>query len=120
VNRVPGDVSFSGSAGSLVESFTRPNSSFGQITFVNNANQAAYNAMILSLRGKAGHRGNFQASYTLSHAKDYPEANTRLTRTVRTEVRTSQIRTLISTTTVTQTTTYGSGFRSQACTRSQD
>jgi hypothetical protein len=77
VNRVPGDVSFSGSAGSLVESFTRPNSSFGQITFVNNANQAAYNAMILSLRGKAGHRGNFQASYTLSHAKDYPEANTR-------------------------------------------
>ena len=33
--------------------------------------------MILTLRGRAGHRGNFQASYTLSHAKDYPEANTR-------------------------------------------
>jgi Carboxypeptidase regulatory-like domain/TonB dependent receptor len=77
VNRVPGDVSFSGSAGSLVEQFNRPNSSFGAITYVNNANQATYNAMILSLRGRAGHRGNFQASYTLSHAKDYPEANTR-------------------------------------------
>ena len=30
-----------------------------------------------SLRGRAGHRGSFQGSYTLSHAKDYPEANTR-------------------------------------------
>lgn len=61
----------------LVESINRPDSSFGSIVYVNNANQATYNAMILSLRGKAGHRGNFQASYTLSHAKDYPEANTR-------------------------------------------
>jgi hypothetical protein len=77
VNRQPGDISFTGSAGSLVEAFTRPNSSFGQIIYVNNANQATYNAMILFLRGKAGRRGNFQASYTLSHAQDYPEANTR-------------------------------------------
>ena len=77
VNRVPGDVSFSGSAGSVVESFNRPNPNFGAVTFVNNANSATYNAMILSIRGKAGHRGNFQASYTFSHAKDYPEANTR-------------------------------------------
>jgi hypothetical protein len=77
VNRVPGDVSFSGAAGSVVEAFNRPNPNFGQIIYVNNANQATYNAMILSIRGRAGHRGNFQASYTLSHAKDYPEANTR-------------------------------------------
>ena len=77
VNRVPGDVSFSGAAGSVVETFNRPNPNFGAITYVNNANQATYNAMILSLRGRAGQRANFQASYTLSHAKDYPEANTR-------------------------------------------
>ena len=77
VNRQPGDVTFSGAAGSVVEAFTRPNASFGQITYVNNANQANYNAMILSLRGRAGRRGSFQGSYTLSHAKDYPEANTR-------------------------------------------
>lgn len=77
VNRVPGDATFSGSAGSVVETINRPNTSFGQIIYVNNANQAVYNAMILYLRGKAGHRGNFQASYTLSHAKNYPEANTR-------------------------------------------
>jgi hypothetical protein len=77
VNRVPGDASFAGSAGSVVETINRPNSSFGSIVYVNNSNQATYNAMILSLRGKAGRRGNFQASYTLSHAKDYPESNTR-------------------------------------------
>lgn len=77
VNRVPGDVSFSGAAGSVVETFARPNPNFGQIIYVNNANRATYNAMILTLRGRAGHRGSFQASYTLSHAKNYPEANTR-------------------------------------------
>jgi hypothetical protein len=77
VNRLPGDVSFSGAAGSVVETFTRPNPNFGAITYVNNANQATYNAVILTLRGRAGHRGSFQGSYTLSHAKDYPEANTR-------------------------------------------
>jgi hypothetical protein len=84
VNRVPGDVSFSGSTPSpscptcaVVETLTRPNPNFGAITYVNNANEASYNAMILFLRGKAGHRGSFQGSYTLSHAKDYPEASTR-------------------------------------------
>lgn len=86
VNRVPGDATFTGSAGSnsptcpgcgVVETINRPNSSFGQIIYVNNANQATYNAMILSLRGRFGRRANFQTSYTLSHAKDYPEANTR-------------------------------------------
>jgi hypothetical protein len=84
VNREPGDISFSGSTPSptcptcaVVQTFDRPNVNFGQIIYVNNANQATYNAMILSLRGKAGHRSSFQGSYTLSHAKDYPEANTR-------------------------------------------
>jgi len=33
--------------------------------------------MILSLRGKPSSRSSFQASYTLSRAMDYPEANTR-------------------------------------------
>jgi hypothetical protein len=77
VNRLPGDVSFSGVAGGVVETFARPNPNFGAITYVNNANQATYNAVILTLRGRAGHRGSFQGSYTFSHAKDYPEANTR-------------------------------------------
>jgi hypothetical protein len=85
VNRQPGDATFSGCVAGPsfpnckgpLETITRPNTSFGAITYVNNANQASYNAMILFLRGKAGHRGSFQGSYTLSHAKDYPEAGTR-------------------------------------------
>jgi hypothetical protein len=77
VNRQAGDATFSGVAGNVVETITRPNSSFGTITYVNNANQATYNSMILFLRGKAGHRGSFQGSYTLSHAKGYPETGTR-------------------------------------------
>jgi hypothetical protein len=59
------------------ETITRPNTSFGAITYVNNANYAAYNGMILSLRGSASSRGSFQASYTLSHTKSYIEAGTR-------------------------------------------
>jgi hypothetical protein len=59
------------------ETVTRPNTSFGSIDFVNNANAATYNGMILSLRGTASSRGSFQASYTLSHAKSYIEAGTR-------------------------------------------
>ncbi|MGH9510723.1 MAG: TonB-dependent receptor domain-containing protein [Terriglobales bacterium] len=59
------------------ENITRPNASFGSIDYVTNSNSATYNAMILTLRGRAGNRGNFQASYTLSHAQDYPEAGTR-------------------------------------------
>ena len=58
------------------EVITRPNTSFGAITFVNNANAASYNAMILSLRRTVS-RASFQASYTLSQAKSYPEAGTR-------------------------------------------
>lgn len=78
-NYFPGGATFSipGATGAVTESIGTLNPNFGAITFVNNANQATYNAMILFLRGKAGHRGSFQGSYTLSHAKDYPEANTR-------------------------------------------
>jgi hypothetical protein len=77
VNYFPGGATFSGTGGNVAESIGTLNPNFGSITYVNNANQATYNAMILFLRGKAGHRGSFQGSYTLSHAKDYPEANTR-------------------------------------------
>jgi hypothetical protein len=56
---------------------TRPNTSFGPMTYVTDSNRATYNALILSLRGNPNRRFNFQASYTLSHAMDYPEANTR-------------------------------------------
>lgn len=77
VNYFPGGATFSGVGGNVVESIGTLNPNFGAITYVNNANQAVYNAMIVFLRGKAGHRGSFQGSYTLSHAKDYPEANTR-------------------------------------------
>lgn len=55
----------------------RPNASFGSIDYVNNANRGTYNAMILSLRGRPTANLNFQASYTLSHAMDFPEAGTR-------------------------------------------
>jgi Carboxypeptidase regulatory-like domain/TonB dependent receptor-like, beta-barrel len=55
----------------------RPNPYFGPMTYVTNSNAGTYNAMILAVRRNAGSRGNFQASYTLSHAQDYPEAGTR-------------------------------------------
>ncbi len=77
VNRFPGGATFSGTGGSVVETIGTLNPNFGAITFVNNANAATYNSMILFVRGKASRRSNFQASYTLAHAKDYPEANTR-------------------------------------------
>ena len=66
--------------GALLASNTGPtvlNTSYGSINYVNNANRATYNAMILSLRGRAGARGSFQGSYTLSKASDFPEAGTR-------------------------------------------
>ncbi len=59
------------------EAVNRLNPNFGAITYVTNKNEATYNAMIFTLRGRAASRGNFQASYTLSQAKDYPEAGTR-------------------------------------------
>jgi hypothetical protein len=67
-------------SGALLPSNTGPtvlNTSYGNINYVNNANAATYNSMILFLRGRAGHRGSFQTSYTLSHSEDYPEAGTR-------------------------------------------
>jgi hypothetical protein len=73
VNRCAGCAVLSGGG----EVINRPNTSFGAITYVNNANAATYNGMILSLRGTASSRGSFQASYTLSHAKSYIEAGTR-------------------------------------------
>jgi hypothetical protein len=79
VNYFPGGATFSipSSTSTVTESIGTLNPNFGAITFVNNSNQATYNSMILFLRGKAGHRAAFQGSYTLSHAKNYPEANTR-------------------------------------------
>jgi len=72
VNRFDGALLPSNTSGTTVL-----NPSYGNINYVNNANAATYNAMILSLRGRAGSRGSFQASYTLSKATDYPEAGTR-------------------------------------------
>jgi hypothetical protein len=59
------------------ETINRLNPNFGVINYVTNDNRATYNAMILSLRGNPNHHLNFQASYTLSHTMDFPEANTR-------------------------------------------
>jgi hypothetical protein len=73
VNRYAGGAVVSGGGVTL----NRLNPNFGAINYVYNPNQATYNAMILFFRGKAGSRGSFQGSYTLSHAKDYPEAGTR-------------------------------------------
>jgi Carboxypeptidase regulatory-like domain len=79
VNYFPGGATFSipAATSTVTEAIGTLNPNFGSMVYVNNANQATYNAMILFLRGKAGHRGSFQGSYTLSKAKDYPEANTR-------------------------------------------
>jgi len=74
VNRCDGCATLAAGGG---ENITRPNTSFGGIDYVRGSNSSTYNAMILTLRGRAGARGSFQASYTLSHAMDYPEAGTR-------------------------------------------
>ena len=58
-------------------SANRPNPYFGGMTYVTSSNASTYNAMILAVRRNAGAHGNFQASYTLSRAQDYPEAGTR-------------------------------------------
>jgi hypothetical protein len=73
VNRYAGSAVVSGTS----ETVNRLNPNFGPITYVTNARYTNYNAMILTLRGRQGSRGNFQASYTLSQAKDYPEEGTR-------------------------------------------
>ncbi len=72
-NRYPGGAVITGTN----ETVNRLNSNFGAITYVTNARYASYNAMILTLRARQGSRGNFQASYTLAQAKDYPEEGTR-------------------------------------------
>jgi hypothetical protein len=77
VNRFPGGATFSGVGGGVVETIGTLNPNFGSINYVSNADAAAYNSMILFVRRKGGHRGAFEASYTLSHAKDYPETGTR-------------------------------------------
>jgi hypothetical protein len=81
VNYFPGGATYSvvstASGPAVVESVGTLNPFFGPITYVSNQNASTYNSMILFLRGRAGHRGSFQGSYTLSHARDYPEANTR-------------------------------------------
>jgi len=76
VNRCAGCATLTNTGGVIGEAITRPNTSFGAITLVNNANAASYNAMILSLRRVVA-RASFQASYTLSRAKSYIEAGTR-------------------------------------------
>ena len=65
-------------AGGFVNgTINRLNPNFGVINYVTNNNRATYNAMILSIRGNPMQRMNFQASYTLSKATNFPEANTR-------------------------------------------
>lgn len=65
-------------AGGFAEGATdRLNPNFGAINYVTNNNRATYNAMILSIRGNPNKSLNFQASYTLSRAQDFPEAGTR-------------------------------------------
>jgi len=65
-------------AGGFAEGATdRLNPNFGAINYVTNNNRASYNAMILSIRGNPNNHLNFQASYTLSRAQDFPEAGTR-------------------------------------------
>ena len=69
VNRYPG--------GYVAGTINRLNPNFGVINYVSNNNRATYNAMILTLRGNPTNHLNFQASYTLSHSQDFPEAGTR-------------------------------------------
>jgi hypothetical protein len=63
--------------GNIGTAIDRLNPNFGVINYVTNDNRGTYNAMILTLRGNPTTRLNFQASYTLSHAQDFPEAGTR-------------------------------------------
>jgi hypothetical protein len=54
--------------------------SFGSMFYEWNRNKLYYNGMILTLRGNAGSRGSFQASYTLSKTVDYGQAGSRVNR----------------------------------------
>lgn len=73
-NRCAGCAVPDGSGGITIN---RPNTSFGPMTYVTDWNRGTYNALILTLRGNPNRSLSFQASYTLSHAMDFPEANTR-------------------------------------------
>jgi hypothetical protein len=53
------------------------NTSFGGIDLVRNSNYSAYNAMLLTLRGRPSANLNFQTSYTFSRAKSNIESGTR-------------------------------------------
>lgn len=72
LNRFPGDF--------LDGRLDRLHSSFGQMFYEWNRNQVYYNGMILTLRGQAGSRGSFQASYTLAKTTDYGQAGSRVNR----------------------------------------
>ncbi len=63
VNRFAGDL-LDGTLNRLNPSFSSMNYSYGY-------NDINYNAMVVTLRRRAGARGTFQASYTLSHVTDY-------------------------------------------------
>lgn len=52
-------------------SLDRLNPSFAGMTYNYGWNTVNYNALILTARRRAGSKGTFQASYTLSHATDY-------------------------------------------------
>ena len=65
-------------AGDLLDgSFDRLNPSFGPIFYERNANEMGYNALILSLRGRFGASGAFQASYTHSKVEDLGQTGAR-------------------------------------------
>jgi len=60
------------SAGDLLDgTLDRLNPIFGGMNYTYTYNHLSYNAMVLTLRRRAGTKGSFQASYTLSHVKDY-------------------------------------------------
>jgi hypothetical protein len=82
VNAYPGGASLyscptSANPNAQCEQINYLNPNFGTINLVTNDNRGTYNAMVLTLRGNPTSHLNFQASYTLSHAMDFPEANTR-------------------------------------------
>jgi len=63
MNRIAGDL--------LDGTLDRLNPSFGRVMYAYGWNTINYNALILTLRRRAGAKGMFQASYTLSHNTDY-------------------------------------------------
>ncbi|MFN7922124.1 MAG: TonB-dependent receptor [Bryobacteraceae bacterium] len=65
-------------AGDLIDGrLDRLNPSFGQMTYIVNANTIRYNAMIASVRQRLGERLSLQGSFTLGHATDYYQGGSR-------------------------------------------